>query len=95
MVQGVSANAPAKKWQQEVKNLQEGDLVLFCSKDLPRNCWPLAQITQAHVSADGKVRKVELVTAKDGPTRTCTRPVNKVVLLRSEKDFKKMETSVG
>ena len=86
---------PRRKWQQEVKNLQEGDLVLLCSKDLPRNCWPLARITRAHVSADGKVRKVELVTAKDGPARTYTRPVNEVILLRSERDFKKMETSVG
>lgn len=84
-----------RKWQQEVKNLQEGDLVHLSSKDLPRNCWPLARITQAHVSADGKVRKVELVTAKDGPVRTYTRPVNEVILLRSERNFKKMETSVG
>ena len=86
---------PRRKWQQEVKNLQEGDLVHLSSKDLPRNCWPLARITRAHVSADGKVRKVELVTAKDGPVRTYTRPVNEVILLRSERDFKKMETSVG
>ena len=86
---------PRRKWQQEVKNLQEGDLVLLCSKDLPRNCWPLARITRAHVSADGKVRKVQLVTAKDGPARTYTRPVNEVILLRTDRDFKKMETSVG
>ena len=86
---------PRRKWKQEVRNLQEGDLVLLCSKDLPRNCWPLARITRAHVSADGKVLKVEQVTAKDGPARTCTRPVNEVILLRSKKDFKKVETSVG
>ena len=55
---------PRRKWQQEVKNLQEGDLVLLPSKDLPRNCWPLARITQAPLSADGKGRKVWLCANK-------------------------------
>ena len=66
MAQGVSTNAPARK---KVRNLQEGDLVLLCSKDLPRKCWPFARITRAHVSPGGKVRKVKLVTAKEGPAR--------------------------
>jgi hypothetical protein len=45
--------------------------------------WPLAHVTKAHESADRKVRKVELMTAKDGVKRNYTRPVNEVILLRN------------
>ena len=73
MTQGVSANAPAEtKVAARSKEPAGRRLVLLCSKDLPRNGWSLARITRAHVSADGKVRKVELVTAKDGPAKTYT-----------------------
>lgn len=86
---------PRRKWQQESRNLEEGDLVLLRCKETPRNSWPLARITQVYPSADGKVRKVDLVTAKDGPTRSYTRPVTEVILLKTEKDLVKMKTSVG
>ena len=86
---------PRGKWQSETRNLEEGDLVLPHCKESPRNYWPLARITKAYVSADGKVRKVDLVTAKDGCTKSYTRPVTEVILLRSEKDFEKMKTPLG
>jgi len=57
---------PRRMWQGETRNLKEGDLVLLHCKESPRNYWPLAWITKAYVSADGKVRKVDLVTVKDG-----------------------------
>ena len=86
---------PRRKWQSETRNLEEGDLVLLHYKESPRNYWPLARITKAYVSADGKVRKIDLVTAKDGSTKSYTRPVTEVILLRSEKDFEKMKTPLG
>ena len=67
---------PRRKWHSESPNLKEGDLVLLRSKEVERNIWPLARVTKAHESADGKVRKVELVTAKDGAKNAYTRPVN-------------------
>ena len=86
---------PRRKWQSETRNLEEGDLVLLHCKESPRNYWPLARITKAYISADGKVRKVDLVTAKDGSTKSYTRPVTEVILLRSEEDFEKMKTPLG
>ena len=38
---------------------------------------------KAQESADGKVRKVELLTAKDGVKHMYSRPVNEVVLLKT------------
>ena len=86
---------PRRKWQDETRNLKEGDLVFLHSKESPRNYWPLARITEAYVSTDGKVRKVDLLTAKDGSTKSYTRPVTEVILLRREKDFEKMTTPLG
>ena len=66
---------PRRKWQHVTRNLEEGDLVLLRCKDLPRNSWPLARITKTFTSADGRVRKIELLTAKDGERKSYTRPV--------------------
>ena len=86
---------PRRKWEHDTKNLEEGDLVLLRGKDLPRNSWPLARITKTFTSADGKVRKIELLTAKDGSRKSYTRPVTEIILLRSEDNLKKMRTTVG
>jgi len=86
---------PRRKWEHDTKNLEEGDLVLLRCKDLPRNSWPLARITKTFPSVDGKVRKIELLTAKDGSGKSYTRPVTEVILLRSEDNLKKMRTTVG
>ena len=86
---------PRRKWQNETRNLEEGDLVLLHCKESPRNFWPLAWITKAYASADSKVRKVDLVTAKDGSRKSYTRPVTEVILLRREKDFEEMKTPLG
>ena len=81
--------------QSEIRNLEEGDLVILHCQESPRNYWPLARITKAYISADGKVRKVDLVTAKDGSTKSYTRPVTEVILLKSEKGFERMKTPLG
>ena len=70
-------------------------MVLLRCQDTPRNHWPLARIAKAYVNADGKVRKVDLVTTKDGPIKSYTRPVTEVILLRSERDFERMKTPLG
>ena len=36
-----------------------------------------------------------LVTTKDGPIKSYTRPVTEVILLRSERDFERMKTPLG
>ncbi|KAK2549401.1 hypothetical protein P5673_030072 [Acropora cervicornis] len=75
---------PRRKWQNASRNLQEGDLVLLRCKDAPRNDWALARITKAQADQDGKVRKVELVTAKEGCMRHYQRLVTEAILLKAE-----------
>ena len=74
---------PRRKWHSESPNLKEGDLVLLRCKEAARNTWPLARVIKVHKSVDGKVRKIELLTAKDGAKHVYTRPVNEVILLRA------------
>jgi hypothetical protein len=76
-----------RKWRHEHPNLQEGDLVLLRSKEIARSMWPIARITKAYESTDGKVRKVEPMTARDGVKWSYTRPVNEVILLKAEKEL--------
>ena len=79
---------PRRKWEAESRSLEEGDLVLLRSKDVARNEWPLARVSKAHKGTDGKVRKLDLVTSKDGVKHTYTRPVTEVVLLKTVNDLK-------
>ena len=72
---------PRRKWQNSAPNLQEDDLVLLSCKDSPRNEWPLARVTKAYPSHDGKVHQVDLVTAKDGTKKHYRKPVKEVILL--------------
>ena len=74
---------PRRKWHSESPNLKEGDLVLLRCKEAARNTWPLARVIKVHKSVDGKVRKIELLTAKDGAKHVYTRPVNEGILLRT------------
>ena len=72
-----------RKWEEESPNLKEGDVVLLRNKEVVRNDWPLARVCKAFQSEDGKVRKVEVETAKDGCKRRYLRPVNETILLRT------------
>ena len=81
--------------REEAKRDQEPRGRRFGCNESPRNYWPLARITKPYVSTDGKVRKVDLVTAKEGSTRSYTRPVTEAILLKSEKDFEKIKTPLG
>ena len=75
---------PRRKWQNPSRNLQEGDLVLLRCKDAPRNDWPLARVTEAHADRDGRVRKVNLVTTKEGSKKYYQRPITEIILLKAE-----------
>ena len=63
-----------------------GDVVLVCDDDSPRNQWPLALITEVIPSRDNLVRKVRIVTAKDGERKVFERPIHKLVLLLPKED---------
>ncbi|KAK3742103.1 hypothetical protein QZH41_020261, partial [Actinostola sp. cb2023] len=73
-----------RKWQNASRDLKEGDLVLLCNKDAPRNDWPLARVVKAQPGRDGKVREVDLETAKGGSKKLYRRPVTGVILLKTE-----------
>ncbi|XP_075534522.1 uncharacterized protein LOC142568489 [Dermacentor variabilis] len=70
-----------RKWQAAKPDLKEGDVVLLRDKEATRNDWPVGVITRSLLSADGRVRKVELKTAKDGVVKTFFRPTTEVVRL--------------
>lgn len=59
---------PRKKWTQEQKPLQVGELVLIVDPDSPRNVWPRGIIQNVFPGRDGRVRLVELKT-KSGTLR--------------------------
>ncbi|XP_033762808.1 uncharacterized protein LOC117344237 [Pecten maximus] len=67
-----------RKWQSESKNVTEGDVVLVRDKTLHRNEWPMAVISKAIPSEDGRVRKVEVRVGRD---KFYLRPVTEVVVL--------------
>ena len=56
---------PRKKWNQQQRNLAEGDIVLMKEGEY-RNEWPLGRVINAFRSDDGKVRKVHVEIVRDG-----------------------------
>ena len=74
------------KWTETHRNLQEGDLVLLKDKQVVRNEWPLARVTSAFVSDDGKVRKIEVKVSSNDTVKKFTRPISEVVLLLPKED---------
>ena len=69
------------KWNQEQRNLQEGDLILLKTDDAPRSHWPLGRDVKTFPGSDGRVRMAEVKT----PTRTLMRPDAKLCLLEESK----------
>ena len=72
-----------RKWQKAERNLHEGDIVILKDNQVQRNDWPMGVIVKTFPSADGRVRKVEIKTAKGGSCKTFLRPVSETVLLLS------------
>ncbi|KOB73634.1 polyprotein, partial [Operophtera brumata] len=53
---------PRKKWNEEQKPLQVGDLVLVVDPDSPRNIWPKGLVQQVYKSKDGRIRQIDVKT---------------------------------
>ncbi len=74
-----------KKWQTESRNIASGDIVLVADQNLPRNCWPLAEVVDVHVGTDGMARSAGLKT-KDSEI---VRPIHKLCLLEAAETYLK------
>lgn len=72
-----------RKWQMTKPNLTEGDFVLLKDKQEARSQWPVGVIVRSLPSADGRVRKVEVKTTKNGTPTVFFRPITEVVHLFS------------
>ena len=77
-----------RKWQNELPNIKNGDVVLLTDKSTSRNRWPAGIIVNAIPGDDGMVRKAEVKVFKDGSTATYTRPITEMVLLLSNEASK-------
>ncbi|RXN37591.1 hypothetical protein ROHU_001910 [Labeo rohita] len=75
-----------RKWNEIRRNLQEGDIVLLKDNQAARNVWPMAVVTSAIHSQDGKVRTVNLRTTAQGTPKNFTRPITEVILLLPSTD---------
>ncbi len=75
-----------RKWHEMRHNLQEGDIILLKDNQAAHNMWPMAVVTSAIHSQDGKVRTVNLRTTAQGTPKTFTRPITEVVLLLPSTD---------
>ena len=72
-----------KKWKEERRNIECGDVVILKEKDCHRNDWPLGLVVEAVKSDDGCVRKVMVRVMKHGQPCEFFRPISEVVLLLS------------
>ena len=83
--------ADRKKWRQESRNLQEGDVVLMADTyNAPRGDWPLGRITRVFPGSDGRVRSAEVKTRSG----TYTRPAHKLCLLEGADDDRRLVACV-
>lgn len=68
-------------WQNQMTNIQEGDIVLLRKKSIAQNDWPIGLVTQVFESEDNLVRKVEVRIMKDGKQTSYVRPIVELVAL--------------
>ncbi|XP_063357962.1 uncharacterized protein LOC134647540 [Cydia amplana] len=71
---------PRRKWHEESKPLQVGDLVLVVDPNSPRNMWPRGLVTQVFAGKDGRIRLVEVKT-KTGTWRRSTARIAPISLV--------------
>ena len=70
-----------KKWNDELTNLKEGDVVLMMDNSLPRNRWPLGITDRVFPSSDKLVRKISVRVINDKKNVTYTRPISPLIRL--------------
>ena len=70
----------------ELKNvtLLVGRTIFSSSAEGRRNDWLVARITKAQVARCAEVRKVGMVTAKEGSMRHYQMPVTEAIMLKAE-----------
>ena len=66
-----------QKWQQEMPNVQKGDIVMILDENSPRGSWPIGRVDDVMTGRDGLVRSVRLSTR----STTLVRPITQIVLL--------------
>ena len=71
-----------RKWEQQCKNLQEGDVVLLKDKCIHRNEWPIGIIDKTYIGSDGHVREVEVRLGTN--RKIFLRPASEVVVILSK-----------
>ncbi|XP_049879668.1 uncharacterized protein LOC126376385 [Pectinophora gossypiella] len=64
---------PRRKWHEDQRQLQVGDLVLIVDPTSPRNVWPRGRIQKVMPGKDGRVRVVEINTKTGILQRSATR----------------------
>ena len=69
------------KWNQERRNLTDGDIVMMKDDQSHRINWPLGRMVDAVKSKDGRVRKATVLSHRDGQNKTYERPISALVLL--------------
>ena len=72
-----------QKWRREVRNLEEGDVVLLVDQDVSRRLWQMGRIVRTLPSPDGLIRKALVKTGGS----TYLRPIHKMVLVSSKTDL--------
>ena len=68
-----------QKWLRPLRNLQNGDVVLFMDENTPRKNWPMGRIIQTFPGKDELVRAALVKTS----WTVLTRPITKLCLLES------------
>ena len=71
------------KWNEKIRNLLVGDLVIICDVASPRGMWPLGLVKEVNVGRDGLVRSVRVKTV----STELVRPVTKLVLLEGYDEY--------
>ncbi len=68
--------SPDTEKTDEKPNVQEGDVVLLKDPQVKCNEWPIGLDTKVIPSDDGKVRKIEVKTIKQGTAKVYIRPIS-------------------
>ena len=66
-----------QKWLQATRDFKVNDIVLVADENTPRNCWPIARITEVFTGRDKHVRSAMVKTRYT----TLKRPVTKLCFL--------------
>lgn len=70
---------PRKKWTNQNRNLQKGDLVILPMEHTPRSYWPLGRVIETYPGKDNVVRSVKIKT----PNNELIRPSSQLHLFEA------------